>query len=139
MKNTSMNRKITVSVIGMMLLVLSVSLTSLFLVGCGDEEEPSLVEGDEEGNGEQEVSSAEEISPMADVPAVPDEVRCVVGLTLKIGESCSYVGGGNNFTFNVRDDGLGCVGGLCSGNSVQINRFSASKNPDGSWTINGLP
>ena len=69
-----------------------------------------------------------------------NEVRCVVGLTLKSGESCSYVGGGSSFTFNVREDGLGCIDdALCAGKSLQINRFSASKNPDGSWTINSLP
>ena len=67
-------------------------------------------------------------------------VRCVVGLTLKSGESCSYVGGGSNFTFNVREDGFGCIGdALCAGKGLHINTFSASKNPDGSWTINSLP
>ncbi len=47
MKNTSMNRKITVSVIGMMLLVLGISgilLTSLFLVGCGETDNDTKAE-----------------------------------------------------------------------------------------------
>ena len=129
MKNASMNRQSLVSIFTVMLLVfgvLGILLTLLFLVGCG---------GDEE-----EVPPAEEMSPVADVPAVPDEVRCVVGLTLKSGESCSYVGGGSNFTFNVREDGFGCIGtNHCVGEGIYLNDFVATKNPDGSWTIKSLP
>ena len=91
--------------------------------------------------------SARDDSGQDNAAAVPvtftltvNAVRCVVGLTLKSGESCSYVGGGSNFTFNVREDGFGCIGdALCAGKGLHINAFSASKNPDGSWTINRLP
>ena len=91
--------------------------------------------------------SARDDSGQDNAAAVPvtfvltvNEVRCVVGLTLKSGESCSYVGGGNNFTFNVREDGFGCIGDThCVGKGIYLNEFVATKNPDGSWTIKSLP
>ena len=66
MKDASMNRKITVSVIGMMLLafsILGILFSSLFLIGCSEEEEET----------EMEVQNI-------------DKGTCVVGLTLKPGE-----------------------------------------------------
>ena len=65
---------------------------------------------------------------------------CASGDTVSVGETCRYEGGGNNFTFTVRDDGWGCFGlNICSGGSITINNFMARNNNDGTWTINSLP
>ena len=83
-------------------------------------------------------------------------------MTLKPGESCSYVAGKANVVFSVRQDGSACREGgpviqEVFGAQVQVDKaefcrndnierddafksnFAASKNPDGSWTINSLP
>ncbi len=66
---------------------------------------------------------------------------CFVGMTLKPGEGCRYSG----FDFDVRQNGRACLynylgnGNLfCGGTGVNVNNFSASKNGDGTWTINGF-
>ena len=64
---------------------------------------------------------------------------CEIGATLSAGQSCSHESTGNRFTFTVRDDGTGCVGGVCSGGGIQINNFSARKNTNGQWEILALP
>ena len=64
---------------------------------------------------------------------------CEIGATLSAGQSCSHESTGNMFTFTVRDDGTGCVGGVCSGGSIKINNFSARKNTNGQWEILALP
>ena len=64
---------------------------------------------------------------------------CEIGATLSAGQSCSHESTGNMFTFTVRDDGTGCVGGVCSGGGIQINNFSARKNANGQWEILALP
>ncbi len=62
-------------------------------------------------------------------------VDCSVGMVLSAGESCWLVGGGE---FSVESDGTGCFGGfICSGGSVEINEFSATKD-DGVWTIHSI-
>ena len=130
MKMLVVNRNSIVSILAIVLVSIP-----LFVVGCSETED------DIEDDTEPEVV----VNSQPSIGAIPDqtvnnEVRCVVGLTLKSGESCSYVGGGSSFTFNVLEDGFGCIDdALCAGKSLQINRFSASKNPDGSWTINRLP
>ncbi len=64
---------------------------------------------------------------------------CFVGMTLEPGESCRH----NGSTFEVRQDGYGCLdNSICAGIGINISarniRFSASKNDDGTWTIEGL-
>lgn len=79
---------------------------------------------------------------------------CITGLTLQPGESCSY---GPKIVFSVRQDGTVCreselpvyrevfginieLGKLCGNYDIEQDdyfetNFAASKNPDGSWTI----
>ena len=64
---------------------------------------------------------------------------CEIGATLSAGQSCSHESTGNMFTFTVRDDGTGCVGGVCGGRGIQLNNFSARKNANGQWEILALP
>ena len=64
---------------------------------------------------------------------------CEIGATLSAGQSCSHESTGNMFTFTVRDDGTGCVGGVCAGRGIQLNNFSARKNANGQWEILALP
>ena len=72
-------------------------------------------------------------------PPPPTSSACSVGGTLSAGQSCSHTGGGGSFTFTVRADGFGCVGGICSGRSISLNNFSARRNSDGEWEIVALP
>ena len=54
------------------------------------------------------------------------------------GQSCSYEGGGSFFTLDVREDNYACVGGICAGNSLNINNLSVVS--DGQvWVIESLP
>ena len=63
-----------------------------------------------------------------------------VGSIVSPGQSIRYEGGGNSFTFMVRQDGFGCLGGsICAGQGINANDFSATKNPDGNWEILALP
>ena len=144
MKNTDVNRKITVSIFTLMLLIFgvpSILLTSLFLLGCG--------------KGEEETEEKTEMEAQ-----YIDKGTCVVGLTLKPGESCSYFGSGEEIVFSVRQDGFGCrsdgAGDVLETGPFEIQtedqtfcvnydiesddlsgtNFAASKNPDGSWTVN---
>lgn len=70
--------------------------------------------------------------------------ECAVGMSLNPGDACTYEG----FSIMIRDDGAavldGSIGGIhmggtvINGQSINLNRFSASK--DGSaWTIESLP
>ena len=70
-------------------------------------------------------------------PGSPFE-PCQVGSTLGPGASCCHDDGTNFFVFEVKSDGDGCVGGLCSGSSLSLNDFSATKS-GGTWTIESLP
>ena len=99
-------------------------------------------------------------------PPLNDLGACAAGMTLKPGESCSYVAGKANVVFSVRQDGSACREGgpvekveeifgvkvnvnienqnICRNNDIERDdafksNFAASKNPDGSWTINSLP
>ncbi len=75
------------------------------------------------------------------VPAPSSGDPCAVGMRLREGEHCTVsipgISVGTN-QFEVRN-GMGCYGGVCSGNAVNLNGFTAGSNGDGSWTINGLP
>ena len=99
-------------------------------------------------------------------PPLNDLKACAAGMTLKPGESCSYVAGKANVVFSVLQDGSACREGgpvekveevfgvkvnvnienqnICRNNDIERDdafksNFAASKNPDGSWTINSLP
>ncbi|MDE0297037.1 MAG: hypothetical protein OXN17_00215 [Candidatus Poribacteria bacterium] len=117
--------------------LLTLLLTSLFLIGCSE--------------GEEEIEM--------EVQYI-DKGTCAVGLTLKPGESCGYSGNGEKIVFFVSQDGSACrkgragdvleVGPLnirteeqtfCVNYDIESDdlfgtNFSASKNPDGSWTVN---
>ena len=62
-----------------------------------------------------------------------------VGSILSVGQSVNYEGGGNSFAFMVRQDGYGCIGSICAGQSLNINDFEARRNADGNWEILALP
>ena len=83
MKSANMNRQSLVSIFRLMFLVfgvLGILLTSLFLVSCG-------------GDEEEEPPEAPVSPPLNDLGA------CAAGMTLKLGESCSYVAGKANVVF----------------------------------------
>ncbi len=83
---------------------------------------------------------------------------CVVEMTLKPGESCSYR---PKIVFSIRQDGFACresevpvyhevfgvnvgLGKLCGDYDIERDNFfdtdfAASKNPDGSWTVRNVP
>ena len=77
----------------------------------------------------------------ATIPGSTASDACTVGMTLNEGDYCTVniprVDLGTS-RFEIRN-GSGCFGNICSANSVTINDFSASKNSDGSWTINSVP
>ncbi len=66
---------------------------------------------------------------------------CTAGMTLREGDHCTVDIPGINVgtdRFEIRG-GSGCYGGLCAGTGANLNSFRASKNPDGSWTIDSVP
>ena len=184
MKNASINRQSLVSIFTVMLLVfgvLGILFTSLLLAGCG---------GDEEADNAASPVSAEdkkEVLPVVGVPPEPpplpeppaqqqpqpeplplpepplnDLGACAIGLTLKAGESCSYVAGEANVVFFIQQDGSACREGgpvlqevlgaqvrvdkakFCRNDNIERDdafksNFAANKNPDGNWTVNSLP
>ena len=93
-------------------------------------------------------------------PPITAERLCKVGMTLGPGESCGY---GPKVVFSVREDGTACRASswpiyhvvlginvridnpnICGNHDIEQDdffgtNFSASKNADGSWTINKLP
>ena len=71
----------------------------------------------------------------------PTTTGCGIGDTVSAGETCSYEGGGSDFTFTVAADGQrGCVGvSTCSDNTVTLSNNFVASNNDGVWTINSLP
>ena len=166
MKNTSMNQYPLVSMFTLMFLVFGVPgilLTSLFLVGCGGDEEEDTPEASVGAN--PLVDKEEEVPPIVRERAEPplnDLGVCAIGLTLKAGESCNYVAGEANVVFSVLQDGSACREGgpviqevlgaqvqvdnakFCRNDNIEQDdafksNFAADKNPDGSWTINNLP
>ena len=158
-KNTKMSRKITVSVIGMMLLPLGILLAPLFLVGCGGSEE------------EDDPAASVSANPLVDEDIVKKGVEaialnnigaCKAGMILVAGESCTYIANGEQITFFIDDNGDACRSGripprneVVFGVNVQIEatdvkfcsndgferddtfktRLAAEKNADGSWII----
>ena len=93
-------------------------------------------------------------------PPITAERLCKVGMTLGPGESCGY---GPKVVFSVREDGTACRASswpiyhvvlginvridnpnICGNHDIEQDdffgtNFSASKNADGSWTINKVP
>ena len=68
---------------------------------------------------------------------------CRVGQELSPGDYCTVdipnVSVGTN-RFEVRSDGRGCYGGICSGNAMNLNGFEASRIAGTSrWRIDALP
>ena len=99
-----MNRKITVSVIGMMLLVLGilgVLLASLFLIGCGDSDNDLP----ETATVKVEIRSSP--NPLSSVEPVaennPNGPVCKAGDILRPRGSCFYLG--TDTEFSVLNDG----------------------------------
>ena len=99
-------------------------MIGLSLVACGGDSNP--------------VTSEPTMQTPTPQPTPPPVQRpaCTVGMELGLGESCSFSGG----VFEVRDDGFGCVGGICAGTGLTLNNFRASKITGTSrWSIDGLP
>lgn len=110
---------------------------------------------DDSGQGNAE---AIPVSFRVTVDEFIDRGACTPGMTLKPGESCSY---GRGVTFHVRQDGTVCresdlpvyrevlgvnvrVDKICGDYDIERDdsfgtNFAASKNPDGSWTIDRSP
>ena len=156
MKNASMNRQSLVSIFTVMLLVFSILgilFSSLFLIGCG---------GDEEEDTPEASVGANPLVEKEPEPPLNDRGACAAGMTLKPGDSCSYVAGEVNVVFFVQQDGSACREGgpvipevfggqvrvdnfqFCRNDNIERDDafksdFAANKNPDGSWTVNGLP
>ena len=117
--------------------------------------------------GEQTPQPPAQQQPQPEPPPLPeprlnDLGACAIGMTLKPGDSCSYVAGEANVVFFVQQDGSACREGgpvlqeifgaqvrvdnakFCRNDSIERDdafksNFAANKNPDGSWTINRLP
>ena len=77
---------------------------------------------------------------------------CMVGMTVRTGESCTGTILAFSYTFTVNADGQGCISGTgldaidgCYAapdvlpDSVMDLGVDLTKNPDGSWTIDSLP
>ena len=75
-------------------------------------------------------------------PAEPVDLTCKAGLTVEPGAMCSGSLGGLDFTFSVDAAGQACVESAlldrCYDTDFTLLSASASKNDDGSWTINSL-
>ena len=97
----------------------------LLFTGCGGDDNPVT-------------SEPNTVQPPSSTPAPTPAQRpaCIVGMELGPGESCSF----GSAVFEVRDDGIGCVGGICAGGGLTLNNFRASKITGTSrWRIDGLP
>lgn len=106
------------------------------------------VTDDSGGNNEESTP----VTFLVEVKPYKNKGRCIVGMTLVAGESCTYLADNNEVLFYVDND-LGCRGieneegkrlRLCV--SPEIERddffdtsFAAEKNSDGSWTVDRVP
>lgn len=80
------------------------------------------------------------VDAYSDIEAPETSTDGSVGSVLSVGQSVRYEGGGNSFTFMVRQDGFGCVSSsICAVQSLNINNFQARRNADGNWEILALP
>lgn len=68
---------------------------------------------------------------------------CSVGLKVPAGGSCEVESGGTSATFEVNEQGQGCVvAGMestCGDTTVSAHEIEAAQDMDGSWTISRLP
>lgn len=68
---------------------------------------------------------------------------CSVGLKVSTGDSCEVQSGGTSVTFEVNEQGQGCVvAGMestCGDTTVSAHEIEAGKDMDGRWTISKLP
>ena len=74
-------------------------------------------------------------------PDSQGDSRCSAGIVMREGDYCTVSIPGVNVgtdRFEIRD-GSGCYGNICSGTGMRLNDFIASKNSDGSWTIERVP
>ena len=79
---------------------------------------------------------------VGDVPPGPaDGGPCQAGVTLEEGDSCTVavpgLQGATN-VFQVRN-GEGCYGNICAGDTLNLNGFIASANPNSSWLVTRIP
>ena len=76
-------------------------------------------------------------TPVQPTPSTPvTRPVCTVGMELGPGESCMF----GDAVLLVREDGFGCVGPICTGTSVTINDFSATRIAGTDrWRIDSLP
>ena len=152
MKSAGMNRQSLVSIFTLTLLAFGVQgilLTSLFLVGCGGDEEEDTPETsvvanplvDKEEEVPPRVREQPEPPPLPE-PALNDLGVCAAGMTLKPGESCTYPS--TNAEFSVLNDGRGnflffTAGTGINARNTTINgvlyNFVANKQADGTWVI----
>ena len=78
---------------------------------------------------------------------VPTPRPCTPGMTLKPGGYCTIDTQPQGiewhpawpYLLKIRDNSLGCLGGVCSSYTLDRQGFSASKNSDGSWEVHSVP
>ena len=98
-------------------------------------------EGDAAFQSEIVASSNDDGSWTFYEPASRGDSPCSAGLVMREGDYCTVAILGVNVgtdRFEIRD-GSGCYGNLCGGADLGLNDFIASKNSDGSWTIERVP
>ena len=75
------------------------------------------------------------------IPSSRGDSHCSAGMVMREGDSCTVsiprVSVGTD-RFEIRE-GSGCYGNICGGTGLRLNDFIATKNPDGSWTIERVP
>ena len=153
MKNASMNRQSLVSIFTEMVLafsILGILFSSLFLVGCGGDEEADNTASPVSADDKKEVPSVAEVPPepppLPDPPPLPvgGVPDCKVGDILQPGESCIDPGSGD--TFSVLADGRGNYLFVTAGEGITLlgsingvkRNFIAKNRGDGSWEIKAV-
>ena len=75
------------------------------------------------------------------IPSSQAGSQCSAGMEMREGDHCTVsiprVSVGTD-RFEIRG-GSGCYGNVCGGTGLRLNDFVATKNPDGSWTIESVP
>ena len=75
------------------------------------------------------------------IPNSQGDSHCSAGMVRREGDHCTVSIPGVNVgtdRFEIRE-GSGCYGNICSATGLRLNDFIATKNPDGSWTIERVP
>ncbi len=120
------------------LVITALAAVTLAISGCGGGDKKSVVTMTPPAQTPGGSTMTPPQTPGGGSP-MPTPTSCMVGGTLSAGQSCSHESPGNRFTFTVRDDGTGCVGGICGGAGITTNNFSARKNSAGDWEVTALP